>query len=433
MNVIDIIRRKRDGYELSREDISALVQGISSNQIPDYQVSAWAMAVYFNSMNTRETTDLTMAMAASGDVIDLSAIAGIKVDKHSTGGVGDKTTLVVMPLVAAAGVPVAKMSGRGLGHTGGTIDKFESIPGFQVEREHQQFIDQVNRIKAAIVSQTGNLVPADKRLYALRDVTATIDSIPLIASSIMSKKIACGAQGIVLDVKTGEGAFMQDLEGARNLARAMVDIGKEAGREVAALITDMSQPLGNAVGNSLEVIEVIDTLKGQGPEDLASLSIEIAAYMVLLGRQAKSIEEARATVRDILLSGRGLEKFQAIVQAQGGRIDLQERHYSLGQAPQLIEVKADQDGYLQKMNALYIGKAAMLLGAGREKIGDKIDYTVGIRLLHKPGDRIQKGETIAVMHAANKNLTAAEQLIKDSMQWSNEPLKKAALIIETIA
>ena len=432
MNAIDIIRRKRDGYELSREEIFALVEGISSNQIPDYQLSAWAMAVYFNSMNIRETTDLTMAMAASGDVMDLSAIAGIKVDKHSTGGVGDKTTLVVMPLVAAAGVPVAKMSGRGLGHTGGTIDKFESIPGFQVEREHQQFIDQVNRIKAAIVSQTGNLVPADKRLYALRDVTATIDSIPLIASSIMSKKIACGAQGIVLDVKTGEGAFMQDLTGARNLARAMVDIGKEAGREVAALITDMSQPLGNAVGNSLEVIEAIDTLKGHGPEDLTSLSVEIAAYMVLIGRQAKSIEEARKTVRDILLSGRGLEKFQAIIEAQGGRIDLQEKHYGLGQAPQLIEVKADQTGYLQKMNALYIGRAAMVLGAGREKIGDKIDYKVGIKLLHKPGDRIQKGETLAVMHGAGKNLTEAEQLIKDSIQWSNEPVKKTDLIIETI-
>jgi len=432
MNVIDIIRRKRDGYELSREEIQGLVRGISSNEIPDYQLAAWAMAVYFKSMSIRETADLTMAMAASGEVMDLSPIDGIKVDKHSTGGVGDKTTLVVMPLAAAAGVPVAKMSGRGLGHTGGTIDKFESIPGFQVAREYCQFIDQVNTIQAAIVSQTGNLVPADKRLYALRDVTATIDSIPLIASSVMSKKIACGAQGIVLDVKTGEGAFMQDLAGARNLARAMVDIGREAGRQVVALITDMSQPLGNAVGNSLEVIEAVDTLKGNGPEDLTSLSIEIAAYMVLIGRQAVSIEAAREKVQKILKSGQGLEKFLAIVEAQGGKIDLKECDYGLGTAPHLIEVKTGQTGYLQKMNALNIGKAAMLLGAGREKIGAAIDYTVGIKLLHKPGDYIQKGDTVAVMHAKDKNFAAAEELIKNSLYWSNVPVKKEVLVIDTI-
>lgn len=432
MNVIDIIRRKRDGNELTKKEIQELVTGIASNKIPDYQLSAWAMAVYFKSMNTRETADLTMAMAASGRVMDLSAIAGIKVDKHSTGGVGDKTTMIVMPLAAAAGVPVAKMSGRGLGHTGGTIDKFEAIPGFQVEMEYQQFIDQVNRIKAAIISSTGDLVPADKRLYALRDVTATVDSIPLIASSIMSKKIACGAQGIVLDVKMGVGAFMQDLESSLQLARAMVDIGKESGRQVVALITDMNQPLGTAIGNSLEVIEAIDTLKGEGPDDLTVLSIEIAAYMVLIGGRAASIEEARELVQNLLYTSRGLEKFLAIVAAQGGRLDLDKNDYGLGTAPHQIEVKAEQTGYLQKMNALHIGKATMLLGAGREKIGDVIDYTVGLKLLHKPGDYVQKGEPLAVIHAAEKNTIAAEQMIMDSLQWSREPVNKPALIIDTV-
>lgn len=432
MNVIDIIRRKRDGNELTKKEIQELVTGIASNEIPDYQLSAWAMAVYFKSMNTRETADLTMAMAASGRVMDLSAIAGIKVDKHSTGGVGDKTTMIVMPLAAAAGVPVAKMSGRGLGHTGGTIDKFEAIPGFQVEMEYQQFIDQVNRIKAAIISSTGDLVPADKRLYALRDVTATVDSIPLIASSIMSKKIACGAQGIVLDVKMGVGAFMQDLESSLQLARAMVDIGKESGRQVVALITDMNQPLGTAIGNSLEVIEAIDTLKGEGPDDLTVLSIEIAAYMVLIGGRAASIEEARELVQNLLYTGRGLEKLMAIVAAQGGRLDLDKNDYGLGTAPHQIEVKAEQTGYLQKMNALHIGKATMLLGAGREKIGDVIDYTVGLKLLHKPGDYVQKGEPLAVIHAAEKNTIAAEQMIMDSLQWSREPVNKPALIIDTV-
>ena len=432
MNVIDIIRRKRDGNELTKKEIQELVTGIASNEIPDYQLSAWAMAVYFKSMNTRETVDLTMAMAASGQVMDLSAIAGIKVDKHSTGGVGDKTTMIAMPLAAAAGVPVAKMSGHGLGHTGGTIDKFEAIPGFQVEMEYQQFIDQVNRIKAAIISSTGDLVPADKRLYALRDVTATVDSIPLIASSIMSKKIACGAQGIVLDVKMGEGAFMQNLESSLQLARAMVDIGKESGRQVVALITDMNQPLGTAIGNSLEVIEAIDTLKGEGPDDLTVLSIEIAAYMVLIGGRAASIEEARELVQNLLYTGRGLEKFLAIVAAQGGRLDLDKNDYGLGTAPRQIEVKAEQTGYLQKMNALHIGKATMLLGAGREKIGDAIDHTVGLKLLHKPGDYVQKGEPLAVIHAAERNTIAAEQMIMDSLQWSREPVNKPALIIDTV-
>lgn len=432
MSIENIIRRKRDGYELSRIELQKLVEGISNNEIPDYQIAAWAMAVYFQSMNTRETTDLTLAMANSGTVMDLSAIAGIKVDKHSTGGVGDKTTLVVMPLAAAAGVPVAKMSGRGLGHTGGTIDKFESIPGFQVEMEYQHFINQVNLVQAAIVSQTGNLVPADKRLYAVRDVTATVESIPLIASSIMSKKIACGAQGIVLDVKTGQGAFMKNLDEAQKLARAMVNIGNEAGRQVVALITDMNQPLGSAVGNTLEVIEAIDTLQGHGPDDLELLSVEIAAYMILIGKKASTINEAREMVKSILKSGRGLEKFISIVEAQRGKINLQKPGYGLETAPIIKEITADKNAYLAEINALDIGRAAMLLGAGREKIGAVIDYTAGIKLLNKQGDYVLKGDVVALIYAKDKNLELAEQLIKESLQWSDDQVEKAPLIIDTI-
>ena len=432
MNAESIIRRKRDGQELSQSEIQELVKGISNNQIPDYQLAAFAMAVYFQSMNTREISDLTMAMAYSGKVMDLSGIAGIKVDKHSTGGVGDKTTLVAMPLAAAAGVPVAKMSGRGLGHTGGTIDKFESIPGFQVEMEYSEFIEQVNLINAAIVSQTGNLVPADKRLYAIRDVTATIESIPLIASSIMSKKIACGAQGIVLDVIVGQGAFMNNLDDAQQLSRAMVNIGKETGRQAVALITDMEQPLGYAIGNTLEVIEAIDTLQGKGPDDLEHLSVEIAAYMVLLGKKAASIEEARQKVKSVLQSGQGLQKFLAIAAAQQGKIDVQKPFYGFGSAPVLKEVTVDESGYIAGINALGIGKAAMLLGAGREKIGAPIDYSVGIKLLNKQGDYVKKGQAIALIHAGYKNLKLAEELIRNSVQVTTEKVKKTPLIIDTV-
>lgn len=432
MDVVGLIRRKRDGGELSTEEIQELVKGISSKEIPDYQLAAFAMAVYFKSMNIREISDLTLAMAYSGRVMDLSAIAGIKVDKHSTGGVGDKTTLVAVPLAAAAGVPVAKMSGPGLGHTGGTIDKFESIPGFQVEMEYDQFIEQVKSINAAVISQTGHLVPADKRLYAVRDVTATIESIPLIASSIMSKKIACGAQGIVLDVKTGQGAFMKNLHEARQLAQAMVGIGKETGRRTVALITDMEQPLGNAVGNTLEVIEAVDTLQGKGPADLEELSVEIAAHMVVLGQKAAAIEEARQIIRNLLATGQGLQKFLDLAAAQQGKIDLDKPFYGLGQAPVIREVKADARGYILKIDALGIGRAAMLLGAGREKIGEKIDHTVGIELLKKPGDYLEKGQVIALVHAADKNLAMAGELVKASILLSPEQGPKSPLIIAKI-
>ncbi|MCX5780580.1 MAG: thymidine phosphorylase, partial [Firmicutes bacterium] len=370
MNTQDIILKKRNGEEMNNAEIEFLVQGISDGSIPDYQTAAWAMAVYFQGMTERETNSLALAMAYSGEVLDLSCIAGIKVDKHSTGGVGDKTTLVVVPLAAAAGVPIAKMSGRGLGHTGGTIDKFEAIPGFQVEKTYQQFVDQVNRINAAVVAQTGNLVPADKKLYAIRDVTATVDSIPLIAASIMSKKIAAGAQGIVLDVKVGSGAFMKNERQALQLARTMIKIGQGSSREVVAVLTDMSQPLGEMVGNALEVKEAIDLLRGHGPADLEELSVCLTAHMLLLARKCSTYQQASQQVQKILSSGAGFDKFCALVTAQEGRLDYQLPFYGLPQAKLQSDVQAAADGYVAAIDAMEVGRAAMLLGAGRERLGD---------------------------------------------------------------
>lgn len=433
MNVQDIIAKKRDGNEMSRAEIEFLVNGISDGSIPDYQISAWAMAVYFQGMNERETKDLALAMAYSGEVMDLSPVAGIKVDKHSSGGVGDKTTMVVLPLVAAAGVPVAKMSGRGLGHTGGTIDKFESIPGFIVEKDYRDFIEQVQRVNAAIVSQSGNLVPADKRLYAIRDVTATVESIPLIASSIMSKKIASGAQGIVLDVKVGSGAFMKESGEAGRLARAMVEIGKGAGRNVVALLTDMTQVLGLMVGNALEVREAIDTLKGKGPEDLEKLSVKLAAHMLVLGEKFSQLADAQEKVYKIITSGKGLEKFIEIVEVQGGKLDYDSENYGLPQVGIKEEIKADEEAYIASLDALEVGRTAMLLGAGRERIGDKIDYAVGIELLKKRGDFVQRGDTLAVIHANDKKrLRIARERLPNAYQFNSKPVPKSPLIIDTI-
>ncbi len=433
MNTQDIILKKRNGGEMTKAEIDFLVAGISSGEIPDYQIAAWAMAVYFMGMTEQETSQLTLAMAYSGEVMDLSGIIGKKVDKHSTGGVGDKATLVVIPLAAAMGVPVAKMSGRGLGHTGGTIDKLESIPGFQAERTYQQFIEQVNSIKAAVVSQTGNLVPADKRLYAIRDVTATVDSIPLIASSVMSKKIAAGAEGIVLDVKVGSGAFMKNTDEARQLAKTMVQIGKSVGRQVVAVLTDMDQPLGNAVGNALEVREAIDALRGQGPADLEELSLYLTAQLMILAGLYPSIERSRQEVRTILASGAGYDKFCQMVAAQGGRLDLDHPNYGLPQAKYQSEVKAVREGFVAAVDALEVGKTAMLLGAGREKIGDKVDPAVGVHLLKKRGDWVQPGETIAILHANNRDLIsyAGEQLQKCYRLTDSNPPHQP-LIIDTI-
>lgn len=433
MNVQDLIIKKRDGLELSREEINYLVQGISNGSIPDYQIAAWAMAVYFQGMNDRETRDLALAMAYSGEVADLSTVTGVTVDKHSTGGVGDKTTMVVIPLVAAAGVPVAKMSGRGLGHTGGTIDKFESIPGFQVELSHQQFVEQVNQVKAAVISQSGNLVPADKRLYAIRDVTGTVESIPLIASSIMSKKLASGAQGIVLDVKVGAGAFMKEQKEAIKLARAMVEIGRGAGRQVVAVITDMSQPLGRTVGNSLEVQEAIDTLRGEGPTDLEELSIILAAHMLVLGGRYLSLDSAVADVKEILESGRGLDKFKQMTSAQGGILDYERLDYGLPVARFKAEVRANKDAYVSGLNALEVGRTAMLLGAGRERLSDSIDYTAGVKLVKKYGDYVTAGEIIATVYSNDKSrIDEARQRLLNAFQFSNHHPNPLPLLLDTI-
>jgi len=433
ISVQDLIRKKRNGRVLNREEIEYLVRGISSGEIPDYQISAWAMAVFFQGMDERETRDLAVAMANSGDVADLSSVQGVTVDKHSTGGVGDKTTLVVIPLVAAAGIPVAKMSGRGLGHTGGTIDKFESIPGMKVEKEFTDFIDQVNSVKAAVISQTGNLVPADKRLYAIRDVTATVDSIPLIASSIMSKKLASGAEGIVLDVKVGSGAFMKSREQALQLAEIMVAIGKGAGRQVVAVLTDMSQPLGFKIGNSLEVIEAIDLLAGGGPADLLEISLELAARMMVLSEKFDQVEEARDYAAELLNSGKALDKFTEMITAQGGSLQLNRADRGLRMAAIQQPVQSEISGYVNRLDAYEVGHAAMSLGAGREQVNDKIDHAAGIELLKKRGDYVQAGEKIAVIHASQeKHLGNAEAGIKAAYEIGPAKPESTPLILDIV-
>jgi len=398
MRAVDVIHKKRNGGELSAEELSFLVEGYCGGQIPDYQMSAWAMAVYFKGMSVQETAELTLAMARSGDQIDLTPIRGIKTDKHSTGGVGDKTTLIVGPLVAACGVPVAKMSGRGLGHTGGTIDKLEAIAGFRTELSREQFFAQVNEIGLSVIGQSGNITPADKKLYALRDVTATVESIPLIASSVMSKKIAAGADAIVLDVKVGSGAFMKTVEDAEELATAMVNIGTEVGRHTSALISDMDQPLGYAIGNALEVAEAIDTLRGAGPEDLTVLSIALSAHMVVLAGAAPDLGAAEEMVKERLASGAALEKFREFVTAQGGDGGIVDQPTLLPQAARIVEVTADRSGFIQQIEAEELGLSAMLLGAGRATKDAAIDYAVGVTMKRKVGDKVEVGDTIAWLH-----------------------------------
>ncbi len=433
MNFLDIIRNKRDGKSLSSADIHYLVKGISEGTMPDYQLSAWAMAVYFQGMNDAETKELAMAMAYSGDVVDLSSIPGLKVDKHSTGGVGDKTTLIVIPIAAAAGVPAAKMSGRGLGHTGGTIDKFESIPGFRAEMDHQDFVRQVREIGAAVVSQSGNLVPADKKLYALRDVTGTIESIPLIASSVMSKKIASGADGIVLDVKVGQGAFMKNREEAAELASTMVEIGKMAGRQVVAILSDMEQPLGRMVGNALEVREAIDTLRGRGPSDLEELSITLAAQMLFLGGRFADIDEAALFARESLKNGSALEKLNLMIRRQGGHIDFQKSHYGLKEAGATEPVIADREGFISRLNAFEVGRTAMFLGAGRERIEDAIDHSAGIELKKKRGDRVYPGDTLAILHTnMEKRLPEAVQRMAGAYEIIARKPARSPLLLAVI-
>lgn len=419
MRMIDIIEKKRNGKELATEEINFFVKGYTEGTIPDYQASALAMAIYFQDMSDREIADLTMAMVHSGETLDLSAIHGIKVDKHSTGGVGDTTTLVLAPLVAALGVPVAKMSGRGLGHTGGTIDKLESIQGFHVEITTDQFIDLVNREKVAIIGQTADLAPADKKLYALRDVTATVDSIPLIASSIMSKKIAAGADAIVLDVTTGAGAFMKNEEDAIRLAETMVRIGNHVGRKTMAVISDMSQPLGYAIGNALEVKEAIDTLKGEGPDDLTELVLALGSQMVVLAGKATTLEEARNMLKEAIASGAGLAKFKKFVANQGGDPSVIDHPEKLPQAKYAIDLPAKTSGYVSQMVADQIGVAAMMLGAGRATKEDKIDFAVGIVLRKKVGDWVEAGEPLATIYANREAVEDVKEKIYDNITISD--------------
>lgn len=399
MRMYDIILKKRNGEELSKEEIEFFINGYTNDSIPDYQAAALLMAIYFKGMNKKETAELTMAMVNSGATMDLSAISGIKVDKHSTGGVGDKTTLVLGPMVASAGVPVAKMSGRGLGHTGGTLDKLESIEGFKVQLSMKEFIDNVNGIKLAVCGQTGNVAPADKKLYALRDVTGTVDNISLIAGSVMSKKIAAGADAIVLDVKTGSGAFMKSTEESFELAREMVDIGSNLGKKVIALITEMNEPLGYAVGNALEVREAVETLKGNGPKDLMELCIELGSLMLILGGKADSVEEARKILIGKIESGAALNKLIEMVEAQHGNPEQIRNTELLPKARNIIEVKSRNRGYVKSINAEDIGIAALILGAGRETKDTKIDHAVGIVLSKKVGEFVAEGDNLAMIHA----------------------------------
>jgi len=415
MRMVDIIEKKRDGQELTTAEINFFIEGYTKGEIPDYQASALAMAIYFQDMNDRERADLTRAMVESGDTIDLSAIDGVKVDKHSTGGVGDTTTLVLAPLVASLGVPVAKMSGRGLGHTGGTIDKLESIAGFHVELTREQFIDLVNRDKVAVIGQSGNLTPADKKLYALRDVTGTVNSIPLIASSIMSKKIAAGADAIVLDVKTGDGAFMKTQEDAEELAYAMVRIGNHVGRKTIAIISDMSQPLGFAIGNALEVKEAIETLQGKGPKDLTELVLTLGSQMVILAGKAKTSEEAKEMLLDAIHSGKALAKFKEFLANQGGDASIVDDLTKLPQAKYKIELPAKQSGYISRMVADEIGVASMILGAGRATKEDVIDLAVGLVLHKKVGDKVEEGESILTIYSNRENVEDVKQKLYDNI------------------
>lgn len=404
MRMYDLILKKRNGGELSTEEINFFIENYTKGNIPDYQVSALLMAIYFQKMNKRETSDLTMAMVHSGDMLDLSAIEGIKVDKHSTGGVGDTTTLVLAPMVAALGIPVAKMSGRGLGHTGGTIDKLESFKGFSVEMPTEKFMNNVNTIKIAVGGQTGDLAPADKKLYALRDVTATVDNVSLIASSIMSKKIASGADAIVLDVKVGDGAFMKTTEAAEELAREMVAIGNHIGRKTMAVISDMDQPLGFAIGNVLEVEEAINTLKGQGPEDLLQLSLALGSRMVVLAGKAATVEEAEEMLRETIASGAAIKKLKEFIAAQGGDIDCIDNTDLFPKAKYVVPVVAERAGVVKKIHAENLGLVAMELGAGRATKESKIDLAVGIVLTKKRGDKVEAGETIAYIHSNKEEL-----------------------------
>ena len=423
MRMVDLIEKKRDGNELSKEEIEYIVTNYTNGKIPDYQVSALLMAIFYQDMTNEEITNLTLAIANSGDVIDLSSLEGIKVDKHSTGGVGDTTTLILAPLVASVGVTVAKMSGRGLGYTGGTLDKLEAIPGFQIELSDEAFVRIVNESKVAVIGQSGNLAPADKKLYALRDVTATVDSLPLIASSIMSKKIAAGADAIVLDVTTGDGAFMKNIEDARRLAKTMTSIGKLANRETVAVISDMSEPLGEAIGNSLEVVEAIETLQGNGPEDLVEMCYALGSQMVVLAGKAKTIDEARTLLQEALESGKALAKFKEMIQNQGGDPTIVEQPERILTARNTMELPAKQSGVVSKIVANELGIAAMMLGAGRKTKEDDIDHAVGLKLHKKIGDTVTKGESLLTIYSNDEEISSVIELLYKNIEIGESAMK----------
>jgi len=433
MKAVDIIIKKRDRKVLSREEIEFFVQGFTRGEIPDYQVAAWAMAVMLNGMTEQETTDLTLAMAYSGEVLDLSEVVPIAVDKHSTGGVGDKTTLVVEPLVAACGLPVGKMSGRGLGFSGGTLDKIESIRGFRTDLSKEEFVHHLRTYGLVLTGQTGDLAPADGKLYALRDVTGTVPSIPLIASSIMSKKIAGGAQAIVLDVKVGVGAFMETLEDARQLAELMVAIARLSGRKAVAVLSDMNQPLGNAVGNALELREALDTLHGNGPEDFYEHCMEIASHMLVIGGKAQDLREGRDLAEEALREGRAWQQFRTLVQAQGGDVSMVDHPEKLPVAPFIEEVYAGQEGYLSAINAREVGETSVDLGAGRAKKGDPIDHAVGIVVHRKVGDFIRQGDRLFTIHASDRSkLMQAKERLLAALSWSTAPVQPLPLFYGVI-
>ena len=434
MRMIDLIEKKKEKIELTKEEITFIINGYVAKEIPDYQISAFLMAIYFNGMTNQEIYYLTDAMLHSGEVIDLSKINGIKVDKHSTGGVGDKTSLVVGPLAASFGVKMAKMSGRGLGHTGGTLDKLESIPGYNIELTPQEFFKQVNNIGISIIGQTANVAPADKLLYALRDVTATVDSIPLIASSIMSKKLASGADSIVLDVKVGSGAFMKNVDSARCLAKTMVELGRLAKKPTIATLTNMEQPLGCAIGNAIEVIEAIETLKGHGPKDFTELCIDFTTEILMVAGIEKDEKVARSMVEDAIHSGKGVEKFREMISWQGGNPNVIDDYTLFALANEIIDLDFEGTSpcYVEKIDALKIGEAAMLLGAGRSTKEEAIDPAVGIYLHKKICDVLNPNDTLVTIYSNGKNTEEAVKMVLDAYEMSSEKIECPNIIIETI-
>lgn len=431
MRMVDVIDAKRNGQTLTDDQLQFFVDGVVDGSIPDYQVSTLLMAIYFQGMTSQEQTSLTMKMMNSGEHLDLSRIPGIKVDKHSTGGVGDKVSLPLAAMVAATGIPVPMISGRGLGHTGGTLDKLEAIPGFKVEISEEDFIDQVAKEKLAIVGATGEVAPADKKIYGLRDVTDTVDSIPLIASSIMSKKIASGTDALVIDVKTGAGAFMKTLDQSRDLAHALVNIGKQAGLQCMAVISDMNQPLGNKVGNSLEIEESIDVLKGKGPADLTELVLTLGSHMVVMGGKAQTPAEARQLLEQTIADGTALDRFKAMVVAQGGDPRVIDDYTVMPQAKYQIPYRAKRDGILSKLSADEVGTASMLLGGGRQQADDQLDYSVGIELHHKLGDQVKAGDPLLTIYSNQQKIPAVEKLLDESIAISDH-YEKPQLIHEII-